>query len=213
MFSKLLRKISRPHWLDIIASLKGGRGSAVRELSTELGMSYMGIKQHCDKMVKAGLLETFRKPVEVGRPEKIYRLTKETAGLFPNEAGDFASDVLQSVRDAFGAPAVERILFNLMQARGDRYRKKIKGRSLAERAASFAALREKDGHHSKVVYKKDSGLHIEEYHNPLETLFKEYPVLVRAEERMIEQALGVKISRETWKSGGQIVRTFQISTL
>ncbi len=213
MFSKILRKISRPHWLDIIASLKGGRGRAVRELSTEMGMSYMGVKQHCDKMVKAGLLETFRKPVKVGRPEKIYRLTVEAAGVFPNEAGDFACDVLRGVREAFGAPAVERILFNLMQARGERYRKKIKGRSIAERAASFVALRESDGYHSKVVYKRDSGLHIEEYHNPLETLFKEYPVLVRAEERMIEQALGLKITRETWKSGGQIVRTFHIGTL
>jgi len=213
MFSKTMREISRPQWLDILASLKRSKGKAVGEISEELGKSYMGIKQHCDSMARRGLLETFRRPRDVGRPEKIYRLTNACDPLFPQEAGAFSSDLLKAVADVYGKPAVEKLLFNLMQSRAERYRKKVRGKSVVERATLFAKLREEEGYSSRVAYDKEKGFRIEEYHNPLGEMFKAHPILAKAEDRMIEQVLGTKVTREVWKSGGQHICVFSVSTL
>ncbi|MEM7396649.1 MAG: MarR family transcriptional regulator, partial [Verrucomicrobiota bacterium] len=62
-----LRKISRPHWLEILIHVKRSTGLSVSELAKALRMSYMGVKQHCQDLEKKGFLDTWRRPKEVGR--------------------------------------------------------------------------------------------------------------------------------------------------
>ena len=54
MFFKVLRDIAKPQWFDIISRLKKSTGLSVAELSESIGMSYMGIKQHCVELNKRG---------------------------------------------------------------------------------------------------------------------------------------------------------------
>ena len=57
MFLKILRDIAKPQWFEIIIHLKQSTGMSVAELSKALGMSYMGIKQHCVELEKRVQLE------------------------------------------------------------------------------------------------------------------------------------------------------------
>ena len=88
-FFKLLRDIARPQWLDIMRHLKRSSGLSVNELAGKLGMSYMGVKQHCVELEKRGYLDTWRRPKAIGRPEKVYRLTEKADPLFqPPRCGE-----------------------------------------------------------------------------------------------------------------------------
>lgn len=78
MFFKAFRDVARPHWYEIITTLKCSTGMSVGELSKELKMSYMGIKQHCIELHKRGYLDTWRRPGSKGRPEMEYRLTDKS---------------------------------------------------------------------------------------------------------------------------------------
>jgi len=77
----------RASWAAIIEAVKISDGMPVSDLARELGKSYMGVKQHCLKLTEMGYLEEWRVPrekKEVGRPEKLYRLTKKCDPLFPD---------------------------------------------------------------------------------------------------------------------------------
>lgn len=213
MVFKLLKEIARPQWMDIIASIKRGQGKAVGEIAADLGTSYMGIKQHCDLMVKKGLLESFRRPRPVGRPEKIYRLTARGQLLFPSAGNEVVLELLRNVGDIYGNAAPEKLLYNFFQNKTAWYRSKVKGKSVVERATALVKLRESEGFLSRIAYDKTHGLRIEEYHHTMEELMRAYPVLLKAEERMFEAVVGSKVTREPWKHGGQTVQRFFISTL
>jgi len=63
MFSKSHRDVMKPSYAAIIESLKRSDGMPVSDLSRELKMSYMGVKQHCQKLTSLGYLEEWRVPI------------------------------------------------------------------------------------------------------------------------------------------------------
>ena len=54
---------------------------------------------------------------------------------------------------------------------------------------------------------------MEEFHNPLQRLFEKYPRAVAMEQRMLEQLLGVRVSRQELAGGrtGQPRVVFEIA--
>src|SRR5437868_9211055 len=76
MNQRLLAEIGRTQRLEILNSLKRTKGMSVNELVDKMGMSYMGIKQHCLTLQRDGYLDTWRRPQKMGRPEMVYRLTR-----------------------------------------------------------------------------------------------------------------------------------------
>lgn len=213
MVIKLLKEIARPQWMDILVSLKRSQGKTIGEIRDELGTSYMGLRQHCESMVKLGLLETFRRPRPVGRPERLFRLTAKVQPLFPAAGNEVVLDLLKMVGEVYGHAAPEKLLYNFFLTRTQNYKAKVKGVSVEERAASLAKIRDLEGYLSQLVGDKHIGLHIEEYHHPMEELCQVYPVLLKAEERMFEQILGTRVTREQRHLGGHTVQIFHISVL
>ena len=103
MFSQALRDIARPTYAEILETLKRSDGMAVSELAKELKMSYMGVKQHCVNLEKKGYLKTWRVPrTQVGRPEKLYRLTDACDDLFPQAGASLTLNLLQGVKQLYG---------------------------------------------------------------------------------------------------------------
>lgn len=196
MFLKILRDIAKPQWFEIIIHLKQSTGMSVAELSKALGMSYMGIKQHCVELEKRGYLDTWRRPKKVGRPEKAYRLTHKADLFFPQLGNDFALGILDSLSSMQGDAAAEKLLFGYFQVRTEFYKKKLKGSSLLEMAASFAKIRHSEGYLSEFQQCDDSACRIVEYHTPFGDLAVKYPILVRMEEQMFERILGAPVNRK-----------------
>jgi predicted ArsR family transcriptional regulator len=88
MNQRLLAEIGRTQRLEIVNSLKRTKGMSVNELVEKMGMSYMGIKQHCLTLQRDGYLDTWRRPQKMGRPEMVYRLA---ISLLSNCSNRFAT--------------------------------------------------------------------------------------------------------------------------
>ncbi|MEM6909973.1 MAG: winged helix-turn-helix transcriptional regulator [Verrucomicrobiota bacterium] len=213
MLPKILREISRPHWVDILYEIKRTGGMSVGEIAERLSMSYMGVKQHCVAMEKLGYLVTWRSPQSVGRPQKLYRLTERIQPLFPEASGDFALDLLQALDETHGEKSAEKLLFSFFRMKAEAYRKKLKGKSVLEKASSFASQREKEGYLSLCHFENEEGLTITEFHNPHWRIAKAFPAFHRMEETMFENVLGEKVEREEVQNGPQKHARFHVATL
>lgn len=216
MFSQALLDISRPSCLGIIGELKRSGGLAIPELAKLLEMSYMGVKQHCVRLEKQGYLKVWRVPrVQVGRPQKLYKLTKKCDPLFPSGGAELVLALLDGVKVAFGEAAPEKLLFHYFEKERDDWMKAVRpGKSLVEKATRFADARMQSGHFCHCHYSSETGFLIEEYHHPLHRIFKLYPSLLVMETRMIEQVLGTRVKRMERKgSQGVKCTVYQISTL
>ena len=213
MFSKVFRDIAKPQWFQIIHTLKRSTGMSVSELAKALKMSYMGVKQHCVAMEKKGYLDTWRRPKPVGRPEKAYRLTSKADPLFPTVGYDVVLRIFKVTETQIGPNEPERLLFGYFQNLAEDFQKKIKGKSVIEKATSLARLRDQAGHLSECIYDPDTGLGIVEYHNPMQPLFDQYSTAQRMEESMFEKLLGTAVEREVEEASGLRRYIFQISTL
>ncbi len=208
-YLKILRRIVKPHWFEIMELIKCSSGISVGELSATLGMSYMGVKKHCLAMQKMGYLETWRNPKAIGRPEKLYRLTEKVAPLFPPIGSDFSLMILDAASQ-LESNAAEKLLFSVFRTQTEQLAKVINGDSLRERAEQLAGVRTSDGYYSRCVVSEDEGLRIEEYHNPLQPIFDRYATLERMEAQMFERLLGVRVDRSVTRTAGLIRYRFDL---
>ena len=216
MFSQALRDIARPTYAEILETLKRSDGMAVSELAKELKMSYMGVKQHCVNLEKKGYLKTWRVPrTQVGRPEKLYRLTEACEALFPHAGPSLTLALLQGVKQLYGESAPEKMLFHYFEDLRQRWSEQMKGITApAEKATKLAALRDAEGCFSKCTYDAQDGLRIEEYHHPMTAIYDHYPSAQRMEVQVMEQLLGTRIARKTIDAGkGRELVVYEISSL
>jgi predicted ArsR family transcriptional regulator len=216
MFSQALRDIARPTYAEILATLKRSDGMAVSELAKELKMSYMGVKQHCVNLEKKGYLKTWRVPrTQVGRPEKLYRLTDACDDLFPQAGASLTLQLLQGVKQLYGESAPEKMLFHHFEDQRQRWSEMMRGSSsLAEKATKLAELRDSEGCFSKCTYEARDGLRLEEYHHPMAAIYETYPSAIRMEVQMMEQLLGTRLTRKTVDAGkGRELIVYEISSL
>ena len=216
MFSQALRDIARPTYAEILETLKRSDGMAVSELAKELKMSYMGVKQHCVNLEKKGYLKTWRVPrTQVGRPEKLYRLTEQCEELFPQSGPQLTLNMLQGVKQLYGESAPEKLLFHHFEDQRQRWSARMRGaNSLAEKATKLAELRDEEGCFSKCTYDAQTGLRIEEYHHPMNKIYEEYPSAMRMELQMMEQLLGSRMARKKVDAGkGRELVVYEVSSL
>jgi predicted ArsR family transcriptional regulator len=206
MNQRLLAEIGRTQRLEILNSLKRTKGMSVNELVEKMGMSYMGIKQHCLTLQRDGYLDTWRRPQRMGRPEMVYRLTRRSHDLFASDSNQFTLDLLESAREIHGPNAPEKLLYNVFQKRTAGLKAKVKGDTVADRAKWLAKVRDSEGYMAQFLpAEKDGqdGPQILECHSPIMNLLEKYPIVARLEQDMFEAVLGIKVRREETRNGGQ----------
>jgi predicted ArsR family transcriptional regulator len=203
---RLLSQIGRSQRLAVVNHLKrSAEGLTVAELAGRLGMSYMGVKQHCVELERGGYLDTFRRHRGVGRPELIYRLTAKAQDLFPRADNGLSLSLLEQARKLYGAGAPEKILYLHFQQKAADYAGKIKGESLPERLASFARLRDREGCMAEC---QENPLRLIERHHPMMDLFDVHPAAADMERDVIQRVLGAPVRREVTRVGGNYEAVF-----
>ncbi len=199
MNQRLISEIGKSQRLRVVNRLKRSQGMSVGELAEALGMSYMGVKQHCIELEKLGYLDTWRRPkpaTKVGRPELVYRLTRKALELFPSTSNATTLQLLDAANTLYGPSAAEKLLYLLFQRKTEDYLERVIGETVAERAASFAVIRDAEGYMSEMET-DGAAVRIVEYHSPIADLLAAYPdLLSRLEGEMFTQVLWVPIRRE-----------------
>jgi predicted ArsR family transcriptional regulator len=207
--NRLLNEIGRSQRLAVLHELKRSNGLPVKELARRLGMSYMGVKQHCLELHRDGYLDTWRNPKPIGRPELLYRLTRKSHELFPMQSHEMLLDVFSAAKQLYGPTAPAKMLFVHFREKAEAYRAKLRGESLEERARWFARLRDREG----CMAECEAGppLRIVERHSPIADLFEVIPEAVGMEREMFERVLDARVRREVHASGGLYECVFEIA--
>lgn len=211
MNQRIIAEIGKSQRLCIVNRLKRTHGLSVGQLSEALGMSYMGVKQHCLDLQQRGYLDTWRRPKPVGRPELIYRLTEKANELFPAESDELSLELLLAAQALYGPSSPEKLLFLCYQRRAEAYLARLKGETLEERARWLARQRDSEGYMAELEVDGAEGLRIVEHHSPIAGLFENYPALLhRLEEELFAKVLGATITRTAATTAGLYSCTFSI---
>jgi predicted ArsR family transcriptional regulator len=177
-----------------------------------MGMSYMGIKQHCITLHRDGYLDTWRRPQKMGRPEMVYRLTRRTHELFQADSNQFTLDLLKAGEDIYGSNGPEKLLYNVFKKKTAALKSKARGETVAERAKWLAHVRDGEGYMAQFINNgKDDGSHILECHSPILNLVEQYPIIGRFEQDMFEAVLGTSVRRQVIRNSGLYECAFQFA--
>lgn len=197
--NRLLSEIGRSQRLAIVHELKRSNGLPVKAIADRLGMSYMGIKQHCIDLEREGYLDTWRNPKPIGRPEMLYRLTRKSHDLFPHDANALTLRLLEGAKQLYGPAAPGKLLFLFFRDQTAEYARKVRGETVADRAKWLVRIRDREGCMSELAF--DGGLRIVERHSPMFDVLQAYPETEAMEREMIAQVLGTTVKRESKVTG------------
>lgn len=203
MLLPVFQDLIKPQWRAVLEQLKLSGGLPVSELARQVDASYMAVKQHCEELKKLGYLDRSRVPrTVVGRPEIFYSLGVKADGLFPQAGTAFTVELLEELKGLLGESTPDKVLFQHFKNQGERWQPLVsKGATTAERIAKLVALRQKEGCFIRVTPEEGGMILIEEFHNPLQRLFEKYPRAVAMEQRMIEELLGIRVTRRELEGG------------
>lgn len=170
---------------------------AAQALADGLGVTAMAARQHLYEMQKAGLV-TFTAPATArGRPAKLWRLTPAADRFFPDGHADLAVDMIAAMTTAFGDAGLEDMLAVRSRQQVAAYRREINGAApLADRVATLAAIRTREGYMAKVQTAPDGGLLLVENHCPICAAARVCSGLCRQELAVFQAALGDDVSVE-----------------
>ncbi|MDX2226020.1 MAG: winged helix-turn-helix transcriptional regulator [Verrucomicrobiae bacterium] len=211
MKSRLLRRVAKSQKYQILCAIKKSNGLSVAELCQKVGLSYMGVKQHCIALEKDGYLDCWRRPKGMGRPEKAYRLTPLAQEFFPTFYTEFTTEILLASTKMFGPNAAERILFVIYQGYAENYLKRIKAQDIAQRITEFAEMRDLDGYMSEVlINQENNSVEIVEFNSPVLEIAEQYPIVKNLEQQLFQKVLGYPIIRNEERTSGLYRCSFQV---
>jgi predicted ArsR family transcriptional regulator len=196
--------------LKVLNELKRTQGLPVADIAERLGMSYMGVKDLCTDLAKRGLLDTWRTPVQKGRPRLHYRLTQRAHDLFPTTSNETTIALLEAAQKLFGPTAPEKLLLVVFQRQTDHYMERLRGDNLAECVEYLARLRDRDGFMSEFENGTDGALRIVEHHSTIFDLLQAFPIVGRLEGEMFQRILRAPVRREEHIVSGLYTCTFHV---
>ncbi len=211
MKQRLLETVGRSARLKVLNELKRTpNGLPVADLAARLGMSYMGVKDLCSDLEKRGLLDTWRQPVKLGRPQMYYRLTSKAHELYPTASNPLTIELLNAAQTLYGAAAPEKLLLVSFQKKADEYLRRLKGDSLADRSQSLAQLRDEDGYMAEWSAGEGEEWKIIEHHSPILDVLRAFPIVAKLEGELFQRVLRAQIVREETSVSGLFCATFSI---
>lgn len=138
------------------------------QLAERLGLTAMAVRQHLYALQREGFVTAEERPVPIGRPAKFWQLTREADRLFPEAYAELSVALIDSVKDAFGAEGLERVLTSRCARQRTDYARRIKpGDSLQKKLSELARVRTEEGYMAEVKREGDGSYLLVENHCPI----------------------------------------------
>ena len=175
------------------------------ELAQRLGVTSMAVRQHLGGLAEEGLV-VFRDEAQgVGRPRRIWTLTKASSARFPDSHGELAVGMIEAVRKAFGAEGIDRLIRERVKSQAAQYRKRMPD-DLPGRVRTLARIRTEEGYLAESRKESDGSFTLVENHCPICAAAEICQGLCAGELDLFRRALsgrGVKVERTEHLLDGQ----------
>jgi predicted ArsR family transcriptional regulator len=161
---------------QIVRSLQVWGRATVGELADHCGVSDAAMRQHLDQLEAEGLVGRAQGEVSNattrGRPPSFWtlvateRLHASFPDTFPDRHSDLTGELLQSIRDALGQEALDKVLDHRARRQIDDYRRHFDSTtpSLSAAVRVLAARRDAEGYRAEAVDHGDGTMSLVEHH-------------------------------------------------
>ncbi|HAX24343.1 MAG TPA: transcriptional regulator [Thermomicrobiales bacterium] len=124
---------------DILNVLKRSDGLTADQLAGQLGITSMAVRKHIAALESEELIDSSISRRPIGRPARVYRLSKQSDSLFPRRYDTMAVDLLIDLA-AMDGPGKLDLLFNRRADRTFEYleQRLSSARTLGERVKALA---------------------------------------------------------------------------
>jgi predicted ArsR family transcriptional regulator len=183
--------------LLMLLKLRGPQTAA--QLAAHLDVSTMAVRQHLDALLREGDVAWEDHGGKVGRPARHWMLTTHSRDRFPDTHAELTVRLIDSVRDALGASALDAVVAHHQAQTEARYRKAIPARAqVGERVQILARLRDEEGYMATVERGDDGSWLLVENHCPICAAAEHCQGFCDGELRTFRNALGdaVSVQRE-----------------
>jgi predicted ArsR family transcriptional regulator len=163
-----------------------------------LGITSMAIRRHLTGLQKEGLIESRIEKRLRGRPTYKYKLTSKAESLFPSGGQNMAVDLLELVYEQSGHKGVMDLLNKRNDRLEQRYRERVTGKSVEQKVAEVAKIFNENGYMTEWEKLPDGNFIIFQRHCAVHDLATQYRQLCVLEPRLMENLLGVKVTRQQY---------------
>lgn len=149
MVKKLTKEKTRYRILMILK--EEGPKEAI-ELAAALNITDMAVRQHLYMMEDEGDVCYHLEPRPKGRPAKLWQLTAQANAHFPDTHADFSTELISSIRQAFGEEGMEKLLDVRLKKQITDYKSEIPNSSvLDDKLQSLAKIRTREGYMAEIL--------------------------------------------------------------
>lgn len=179
----------------IIDRLKQDGPQDAAGLARRLGISAMAVRQHLYELEAEGLVthEAEARPAGskvLGRPAKLWALTPAADRFFPDGHAEFTVGLIHSMKQAFGAEGLDKLLKLRAKEQVAHYRARLDRQpSLPKKLQALAEMRTAEGYMAE-VQKANGGFLLIENHCPVCSAAAACTNLCNMELEVFQKALG-----------------------
>ncbi|TFY95192.1 transcriptional regulator [Pseudomonas nabeulensis] len=161
-----------------------------------LSMTAEAARQQFNKLASSGLVEAYTQARGVGRPSQFWKLTEAGHSRFPDTHSELTIQLLDTVRQAFGEQAIDRLIDMREQKSREWYLHEMSdAHDLKERVKRLAQLRSREGYMAEYEELDDGTLLFIENHCPICAAATACQGFCRAELMVFEQVLRARVER------------------
>ncbi|MCX6904366.1 MAG: transcriptional regulator, partial [Verrucomicrobia bacterium] len=172
-----------------ILKLEGPADSVA--LASRLGVSSMAVRQHLYALRDDRIVTYEEQPRPMGRPAKMWRLTRAAAGLFPDTHAALACALLQATGKIFGPKGLAQVVRQCAHNQIESYRQRIpQNGSPQKRLKALASILSEEGYMAEVETRKDGSFLLIQNHCPISTAANVCAKLCDAELELFQGVLG-----------------------
>jgi predicted ArsR family transcriptional regulator len=180
------------------------------ELSQELHIGAVGVRQHLALLERDGLVEVVGLRRSIGRPSHLYTLTADAEQCFPKTYDQLALHMLDYLEAQGGEDAIHKALAAHVQTLIDQYEPRMRGKSRPEQVSELVNILNEQGHMCEYT-REDDGSYIITVHNcPIDCVARQYKHICTQEKQMYEHLIEAPVVSEANITNGDICCRYRI---
>jgi len=177
------------------------------ELSEELGIGAVGVRQHLALLDRDGLVRTAGVRRGVGRPSHLYTLTEIAEARFPKRYDRLVMDALAFVEAQGGDQAIDQLFAARRAQLAQQLTPRLAGKGRAEQVFELAAILTEQGYMCEWEQLPAGGFALIEHNCPVDCVARDYHQACNHELTLYQDLLGIPLVREeTISEGGSCCR-------
>jgi predicted ArsR family transcriptional regulator len=187
---------------QIIELLRRNGQMTASELSEELGIGAVGVRQHLALLERDDMVQTQSVRRGIGRPSHLYTLTAAAAELFPRRYDKLATDAIGFIEQAGGLAAVDQFFATRREKLRSQFEPRLAGKSLPVMVSELATILTEQGYMCEWEQQSDGSFYLIEHNCPVDCIARDYPQACAHELKLYQDILGIPIIREETIAAG-----------